>query len=131
MEEPRDEQHASQPPASRPRRRWARPLVVAVIVVGVLIGGYAWYLGKRYKTRDVHGEIIYLDLASRTAALEYIDADTGQAYEFGGQLPANARVVIGGQAGELADLHVGDEVTMHYTVDRLTREWVKLRVLRP
>lgn len=56
--------------------------------IAVIAGGVALYERNRVKVHEVRAEIIYLDPATRTWAVEYIHPRTGQAVEFNG--PASA-----------------------------------------
>lgn len=105
--------------------RYAR-FVLPLVVFGLLASVGAWAKegeggGARPKVNRIAGKITAIDGQSVTIA--------GQAKEGGGAGPevtvtvdANTKVVVNGEAAQLSNLKVGDQVRATYADDKVAKE---------
>jgi hypothetical protein len=70
------------------------------------------------KVRTVSGQIVSIDAASRTAALEIVHPKTGEKLQLEGQVPLDCNIVIDGRPASLADLRPGERVEVAGIIHR-------------
>jgi len=95
-------------------------------VVGVVWANFGRHHRKQ-KLREVEGTILDIDVASRTASLEFTHPKSGQLFTVSGILPVHCDIQIDGQPAKLTDLRVGETARVGGTFDsakRVTCNWV-------
>lgn len=101
--------------------------LIGLAVVVAIIGGGAWY-ALRPRDRTVHGTVLALDPATRTATLRFVQRRTGKVYEWTRKVPTECQITLNGQPAQLADLRPGDEVDVRgrlYPPDNLVAQTVQ------
>lgn len=95
-------------------------LVIGVVVLASALAG--WQIvrpGGPPRERTLSGAVItQLDVAARTAEIEFIHPKTGDSVRLSGRVPPACEIQVNGLPATLAELRVGDMVDVGGTVQR-------------
>lgn len=87
------------------------------------------------QVRTVIGTITHINLATRTATIEFIHPKSGRTLAIDGTAPPDCDIRIDGQPAQLTDLRIGEEVEVEGTIHgdmTITANWVRVaRAGRP
>ena len=89
-----------------------RYIVAAVIVTVAAAFSLVRSPGFGIRELVIDGTITYLDLASRSAGLEYVSPRNGRLRELAGKVPENCDIRLNGSPAALDDLQVGDRANV-------------------